>query len=150
VRIKRPKRYSIIDTCASSDLAFLLIIYFLVIAGFNINIGFLMDLPSKNSTRLILKDDLMRFDMDSRGMLIYQNTELSMSRAEHEIRTAIEGHPNLAVVLSISGDAPWQQVVLFVELANKLEVEAFSFSLGLENQLPGAQQRALPLPQENT
>jgi biopolymer transport protein ExbD len=42
------------DSGASSDIAFLLIIYFIVIAGFNINNGFLMNLPEKNSTRFIL------------------------------------------------------------------------------------------------
>ena len=117
------------ETCASSDLAFLLIIYFLVIAGFNINQGFLMNLPEKGSTRLILKDELMRFDMDSEGNIFYRDTALSISAAEEEIRAAVAAHPNMAVILSIDGAAPWQQVVLFVELAQKLRVEAFSFSM---------------------
>ena len=110
-------------------MAFLLIIYFLVIAGFNVNMGFLMNLPAKDSTRLILKEDLMRFDMDGDGNIIYQGAELSLTSAEREIRGAISDHPNLAVVLSIDGNAPWQQVVLFVELAQKLEVESFSFNM---------------------
>ena len=129
MKIKRPKRIPIVETCATSDMAFLLIIYFLVIAGFNINIGFLMNLPAKNSTRLILKEDLMRFDMDNNGNIIYQGAELKISEAEREIRTAIAGQPNLAVVLSIDAQAPWQQVVSFVELAQKLEVDSFSFNI---------------------
>jgi biopolymer transport protein ExbD len=129
MKIKRRKRLSFGDSSASSDVAFLLIIYFLVIAGFNVNMGFLMNLPARDSTRLILRDDLMRFDMDWRGALSYQGTEMSLSVAEREIRAAVAGHPNLAVVLSIDGDAPWQQVVLFVELAQKLEVDSFSFNM---------------------
>ena len=129
MKIKRRKRLPFGDSSASSDVAFLLIIYFLVIAGFNVNMGFLMNLPAKDSTRLILRDDLMRFDMDSSGALSYQGAEMSLSTAEREIRAAVAGQPNLAVVLSIDGEAPWQQVVLFVELAQKLEVEAFSFSM---------------------
>jgi len=128
MKIKRPIRGIIHETCASSDLAFLLIIYFLVIAGFNINMGFLMNLPERGSTRLILREDLMRFDMDSGGNIFYQGAAMSISAAEQEIGAAVAGNPNLAVVLSIDGEAPWQQVVLFVELAQKLQVETFSFN----------------------
>ena len=129
MQIKRRNKYSIAETSAASDLAFLLIIYFLVIAGFNINQGFLMNLPAKDSTRLILKDDLMRFDMDSRGLVYYEGAEVSIASAEREIRIAVTEHPNLAVVLSIDPSAPWQQVVSFVELAQKLRVDSFSFNM---------------------
>ena len=129
MEIKRRKKGIFAESCASSDLAFLLIIYFLVIAGFNVNIGFLMNLPAKDSTRLILREDLMRFEMDKNGMLLYREKELDMAGAEREIRGALSGHPNLAVVLSIDGEAPWQEVVLFVELAQKLEVDSFSFNI---------------------
>jgi biopolymer transport protein ExbD len=129
MRIKRPKRGFFAETAASSDLAFLLIIYFLVMAGFNINLGFITNLPAKDSTRLILKDDLLRFEMDGAGAIFYQNEKINFAEAETEIGRASAGHPNLAVVLSVDSEAPWQNVVLFVELAQKLKIEAFSFSL---------------------
>ena len=129
MKLKRKSRRRFSDSSAASDVAFLLIIYFLVIAGFNINQGFLMNLPSKESTRLILKDDLMRFEMDGQGSVFYQGAELSISAAEREIRAAVAGHPNLAVVLMIDPEAPWQQVVYFVELAQKLQVDSFSFNI---------------------
>jgi len=71
----------------------------------------------------------MRFEMDEEGKIFYQGTELSNAAAEREIRTAVAGHPNLAVVLSIDAKAPWQQVVFFVELAQKLQVDSFSFNM---------------------
>ena len=127
--IKRWKRPLFAESSASSDLAFLLIIYFLVIAGFNVNQGFLMNLPAKDTTRLILKDDLMRFEMNDRGGLQYEGMELNIAEAEREIRAAVSVHPNLAVVLLIDPYAPWQNVVSFVELAQKLQVDSFSFNI---------------------
>jgi biopolymer transport protein ExbD len=127
--IKRRNRIAGSESSAASDVAFLLIIYFLVIAGFNINQGFLMNLPAKNSTRLILKDDLMRFEMDSSGAVFYNGAKMELPEAELEIGRAIAARPNLAVVLSIDGKAPWQQVVFFVELAQKLRVDSFSFNM---------------------
>ena len=129
MKVKRRKKSSIQDSSASSDVAFLLIIYFLVIAGFNINMGFLLNLPAKDSTRLIQRDDLMRFEMDSNGVVYYQGAQMSLVLAEREIRISAAMNPNLAVILSIDGEAPWQQVVLFVELAQKLQVDSFSFNM---------------------
>jgi biopolymer transport protein ExbD len=67
--IRRRKRRGYGDSGASSDLAFLLIIYFIVIAGFNVNKGFLLTLPAKDSQRLIQRDELLRFNLDSGGAL---------------------------------------------------------------------------------
>ena len=88
-----------------------------------------MNLPAKDSRRLILKDDLMRFEMDSSGAIFYQDAMLNISDTEKEIRIAIARHPNLAVVLTIDSKAPWQQVVYFVELAQRLQVDSFSFTM---------------------
>jgi biopolymer transport protein ExbD len=127
LRRRSPRGFE--ETNASSDVAFLLIIYFIVIAGFNVNKGFLMTLPAKDSTRLILKDDLLRFEVDGEGRLFHQGASLSHALAEQEIRGAVASRPNLAVLLTVDGGAPWQAVVSFVELAQRLEVESFSFTL---------------------
>ena len=129
MKLVRRKRHGYGDSSASSDVAFLLIIYFMVIAGFNINRGFIMNLPARDSVRLILKDDLLRFDMDSRGAIYYEGTRMELSAVERELRLVTSAHPNLAVVLTIDPAAPWQEVVSFVELAQKLEVESFSFKI---------------------
>ena len=129
MNIKRRRKGILHETCAASDLAFLLIIYFLVIAGFNINMGFLVNLPERGSVRIVPREELMRFDMDSGGNIFYRGAAMSIPAAEQEIRAAIQANPGMAVVLSIDGKAPWQQVVLFVELAQNLQVQAFSFSM---------------------
>jgi biopolymer transport protein ExbD len=119
-----------------SDLAFLLIIYFIVIAGFNVNKGFLMNLPAKDSTRLILKEDLMRFELSDSGSLVYQGREIDAAFAESEMRSGLAFRPNLAVVLTISPQCPWQQVVAFVELAQRLKADSFSFTMRKDGVSP--------------
>ncbi|MDR1047546.1 MAG: biopolymer transporter ExbD [Treponema sp.] len=117
------------DSSASSDIAFLLIIYFIVIAGFNVNKGFLMNLPAKDSTRLIQKDDLLRFELDGNGQIIYKNEIRDFGFAEQEIGAAAAHNPNMAVMLSIDPAASWQNVVSFVEIAQKCKIDSFSFSM---------------------
>jgi len=129
MKLNRRKRLEFADSSASSDIAFLLIIYFIVIAGFNINKGFLINLPNKDSTRLILKDDLLRFDMDAEGNLSREGHIISVTAAEKLIASAQAGNPNLAVMLSIDPQASWQNVVTFVEVAQDLKIDSFSFSM---------------------
>jgi biopolymer transport protein ExbD len=129
MKIKRRKKAKFIESCAASDLAFLLIIYFLVIAGFNINKGFIMNLPAKDSTRLILRDDLLRFEMDSAGELTYNEGSVNITEAGTIIQTAQRDNPNIAVIITIDSQAKWQNVVSFVELAQDLQIDSFSFSM---------------------
>ena len=129
MKIKRRKKSGFLETCAASDLAFLLIIYFLVIAGFSFSKGFIVNLPAKDSARLILKDDLLRFEMNASGEILYGSEVLSIQRAGALIQSAQRENPNIAVIITIDSKARWQNVVNFVELAQDLQIDSFSFSM---------------------
>ncbi|MDR0557543.1 MAG: biopolymer transporter ExbD [Treponema sp.] len=129
MKLHRTKHSPFDDSSASSDIAFLLIIYFIVIAGFNVNKGFLVDLPAKDSTRLLLREELLRFEMSDSGAIFYDEKPLAAPEVETLIRSNLAAQPNLAVALVIAPAAPWQSVVSFVELAQKLQVDSFSFSM---------------------
>ena len=132
MKLIRKKRAGFAESAASSDIAFLLIIYFIVIAGFNINTGFLMNLPARDSTRLIQRDDLIRFELDNYGYILYNDGLIGIPEARNIISSAQAANPNIAVMLTIDPQAHWQRVVSFVELAQDLRIEAFSFSMKRE------------------
>lgn len=127
--LKRRQKFLYGESSAASDVAFLLIIYFMVIAGFHVNQGFVMNLPARDSVRLVLKDGLLYFDMDEYGSVFHEGNPLPMTAAEQAIGTAVASRPDLAVVLIIDPAAPWQYVVSFVELAERLQVQSFSFRM---------------------
>ena len=124
------------NSSALSDMAFLLIIYFIVIAGFNVNKGFLLNLPKKDSVLTVPRDELLRFSIDQTGSVFFMGNPLSFSEAGEKIRSAIAERPNTAVILGIDEQAPWQNVVSFVELAQENNVDAFSFSLNYKTEGP--------------
>jgi biopolymer transport protein ExbD len=132
MNLKRRARRGFADSSASSDIAFLLIIYFIVIAGFNINKGFLMNLPARDSTRFIQREGLLRFTMDNTGTIIHEGSAIDIRAAERLIRSAQAANPNIAVILSIDPAAQWQRVVSFVELAQNIRIDSFSFSMQKE------------------
>ena len=129
MKIKRRSRRRFSDSSAASDVAFLLIIYFIVIAGFNINKGFLMNLPQKDSTRLILREDLLRFEMDGEGRISHEGEIIDIPRAKTIVGDAQRDNPEIAVIITIDAEAHWQEVVSFVELAQDMKIESFSFSM---------------------
>jgi biopolymer transport protein ExbD len=129
MRLRRKNRFTIENSAALSDMAFLLIIYFMVIAGFTVNKGFLIELPEKDSVQVVTRDELLRFGIDSGGALRFRGRTVDQLRAESEISAAVRTKPNLALILTISPGAPWQRVVSFVELAQRLAVENFSFTM---------------------
>ncbi|MDR1419327.1 MAG: biopolymer transporter ExbD [Treponema sp.] len=133
MNIRRTKRRALVESSASSDMAFLLIIYFIVIAGFNVNRGFLVNLPAKDSVRLIRHDDLLRFELDGEGNILYGGEKRAPVFAEGEIRKAVRTNPNVAVLLAVDPRSPWQGVVSFVELAQDLKVDSFSFVMKKES-----------------
>ena len=93
-----------------------------------------MNLPAKDSTRLILRDDLLRFEMDGGGQILYSDEIISIPRTRTVIQTAQRANPNIAVIITIDSQATWQNVVYFVELAQDLQIDSFSFSMKKESQ----------------
>jgi biopolymer transport protein ExbD len=133
MNLKRKKKQIAENSSSTSDIAFLLIIYFIIIAGFNINKGFLMNLPAKDSSRLILKEELIRFDMEADGSIVHEGETIGVPRAKSLIQKAQTLNPNIAVIITIDGQAVWQNVVSFVELAQDLKIDSFSFSMKKDN-----------------
>jgi biopolymer transport protein ExbD len=127
MKVRRKKRGQPDNSAALSDIAFLLIIYFIVIAGFNVNKGFLMDLPAKDSVRTLHKDDILRFELTESGGLTFNGSPITQNETEERIASAARTRENLAVLLTVSPKAPWLSVVSFIELAKRLKIKSFSF-----------------------
>jgi len=138
IRRRKNRFIDAIESGSLSDLAFLLIIYFIVIAGFNIPQGYLLSLPTKDAAKLVFVDDVLRFSIRADGSLIQKTPgvngtvatagqALDQAAAQAIISDVIKIKPNITIALGIAPDAPWQSVVNFLEHAQTLHVENFSF-----------------------
>ena len=114
---------------ALNDLSFLLIIYFLVIAGFNTNKGFLLNLPSREKPRIVQKEDLLKLNLSGAGELFFQEDVLTENALEELIQQNLSAHPNMTVFLSIDPDVPYQRFVDTLHIIRTRKVENFSFSM---------------------
>ena len=130
--IKRFMKHTPDDSSSSgalNDLSFLLIIFFIVIAGFNVNKGFLLNLPVKDKPRIVKTEDLMKCQLKSDGTILVDNKILSID----ELRTAISDKkaewPNMTFLLLIDSETEYQHVVDIIYEIRQQKVENFSFRM---------------------
>ena len=133
IQRKRKKRIDIAESGALSDLAFLLIIFFIVIAVFNVNTGFLLGLPRKNSTKILNVEDIVKISLKNDGVLEHGGAPVTLSDLEKIVTERLTLRPNMTLLLTISPDVPYQYVVEVVDFVRKKEVENFSFRMGEED-----------------
>ncbi len=117
------------DSGALNDLSFILIIFFIVIAGFNVNKGFLLNLPSRDRPRIVQSQELMRVSIDSAGILSAAGEVISLEELSSRIETKIAESPSMTFLLTIDPETPYQQVIDVIGEIRSLRVENFSFRM---------------------
>lgn len=130
--IKRPPRRNVEDSSSSgalNDLSFLLIIFFIVIAGFNVNKGFLLNLPSKEKPIVVNTNDILKCELDQNGALFLDEKNIKMEELSQKISAKLKAQPNMTFLLTINPETHYQNVIDVVAAIRKLKVENFSFRM---------------------
>lgn len=130
--IKRFIRHNVEDAGSSgslNDLSFLLIIFFIVIAGFNVNKGFLLNLPSKDKPIIVNTEDIMKCSLTKEGQLFVDDSEVKIEDLSGMIVEKLKTWPNMTFLLVINPDTQYQKVVDVISTIRKLKVENFSFRM---------------------
>lgn len=129
ISTRRRHRVDIADSGALSDLAFLLIIFFIVIAVFNVNSGFLLGLPARNSVTTVHTDDLMRVTVDAQDTLRLNGEIVGREALNQAILQRRRSQPNMTLVVTLDPASSYQSLVSLVELARINDVDNFSFRM---------------------
>ena len=130
--IKRFMKHAPDDSSSSgalNDLSFLLIIFFIVIAGFNVNKGFLLNLPVKDKPRIVKTDDLMKCRLTSDGSIMVDNRQLTLEKLRTSIQEKKAEWPNMTFLLLIDSETEYQKVVDIIYEIKQQKVENFSFRM---------------------
>ena len=134
--IKRFMKHAPDDSSSSgalNDLSFLLIIFFIVIAGFNVNKGFLLNLPVKDKPRIVKTDDLMKCRLTPDGSIFVDDKSLSLEELRTDVSEKKAEWPNMTFLLMISPETEYQHVVDIIYEIKQLKIENFSFRMEESN-----------------
>lgn len=129
--IKRQRRG--IDDAGSSgslnDLSFLLIVFFIVIAGFNVNKGFLLNLPDKEKPRVVNTQDLMTANLCPDGSIMLKDESVTPGELEERIGQMRQSYPNMTFLLLVNPECHYQHVIDVIHAVRLCGVENFSFRM---------------------
>lgn len=117
------------DSGALNDLSFILIIFFIVIAGFSVNKGFLVTLPNTERPRIVQSEDLVKCELHKNGSISVEEKVIDLVQFEQILRNKKESWPNMTFLLTIEPECPWQNVVDIIHEVRKLNIENFSFRM---------------------
>lgn len=117
------------DSASLNDLSFILIIFFIAIAGFNVNKGFLMTLPNRERPRVVQTEDLLKCSIDAAGIYSVDGKSMGKDGLEEAIREKRQNHPNMTFLLLIDPETPYQAVVDVIQAVRAQKVENFSFRM---------------------
>jgi biopolymer transport protein ExbD len=124
------------ESATLSDLAFLLIIFFIVIAVFTVHKGFLLGLPEPGSTRIIPREELLQAELTASGELRSRGTPISTEELIRMAESLRKDRPNMTFLLKIDPETPYQRLVDIVDIVRRLDIDNFSFSMMEEHPQP--------------
>ncbi|NNE42605.1 MAG: biopolymer transporter ExbD [Gemmatimonadetes bacterium] len=94
------------STASMSDIAFLLLVFFLVTTTFAQELGLTLVLPGQASeTAKIKMDNILNIEIQSNNLVLLDGNQISVSRIENEVRHRCAANPKLIVQLKVHPDA---------------------------------------------
>ncbi len=99
-----------------SDIAFLLIIFFMVTSVFALREGLHLTLPDRSRAPVIVSaSDVVTVSLSGEGSLSYNGKQLEESFMVEKLREVREQNPKLAVLLKIAPEAKYDRSVSVID-----------------------------------
>lgn len=114
---KRKKSVAEIPTVSMADIAFLLIIFFMVSTVFSREKGLKIVLPEKGEEVKIKAENILTVNVNPQGEVLIGDEIISIPEVRPRISEALRENESLAVALRVSRSAPYKTMIdVFDEL----------------------------------
>jgi biopolymer transport protein ExbD len=105
-----------ITLSSMSDIAFLLIIFFLVTSIFLIKDGLQITMPDKNKAPVFISaDKILTVEFRKDSCLYIKNKKLTIDEIKSELAVWNSEKKGSAILLKISGDLPYEKAVILID-----------------------------------
>ena len=108
-----------IPTCSMADIAFLLIIFFLVTTTMNMDKGLGLVLPGFGAQQRVRKTQICKIWVSASGRVAVANVEMEIPKIKDEIKRRLEENEKLIVSLKTAKDT---QYGTFIEVLDQLKL----------------------------
>ncbi|ACC98001.1 Biopolymer transport protein [Elusimicrobium minutum Pei191] len=102
------------------DIALILLIIFMVMSPFLVQMQLNVDLPKSSSVNAVVEDDLIRIEVLKDGTIIVQEQKVTMSELQRELTLRMGKANKKAILVQADKDVPVQIVVDVFDIAKEL------------------------------
>ena len=131
------KRWDIsseIPTASMADIAFLLIIFFMITAVYAVTKGPVFNMPEKEEGQTETKEAVHIF-IDAKGYLIVDNKAMNLEDIPNYLQPKLERNPNKPVIIDPHPDTNYENMVTVFDLLKQLKVKNISIPTQAEKAL---------------
>ncbi len=131
MKLKQKRASDEIPTSSMADIAFLLIIYFMVTATFAATRGLDFALPKDDDTPpLIEKEDSVLIEIQATGQLVVDRKPMELGDILEYLEPKLQRNPKKPVIIKPNPEAPYGQMVAVFDVLRQGKDE-----LGLEKDI---------------
>jgi len=103
------------------DIVLILLIIFMVLTPFLVQMQLKVDLPKSNTVNAVAEDDLIRIEVQKNGKItVGGNTTVNMDGLQKELTLRMGRASNKAILVEADKDVPIQTVVSVFDVAKEL------------------------------
>ena len=139
MRFKRDSVSDEIPTASMADIAFLLIIYFMVTTTFAATRGLDFSLPQEEDTPLVDKEESVLIEIQPGGVLMVDNRAMQLSEVLDYLKPKLERNPMKPVIIRPDEIAEYGYMVdVFDELRqakDKIGIEVKNVSIPTQREI---------------
>jgi len=129
---KRRKAPPEVSMASTSDIAFLLLIFFIVSTVFNLEMGLTMILPSgqtENAAKVSRKN-ILEVKAHADNTVTIKGLPVRVDEIEDIVRDAQDANPKVVVVIETSPDAEYGIMVDILDELKKAKIKKISLKMG--------------------
>ena len=120
-----------IPLASTSDIAFLLIVFFLAASALLEFRGVALPLPKLDAPPMqLLKKDIFRINIDETGTFKHEDTPLSLDELQIKMREAHAANPEIVMVVRVNPDAPANTVPKLIKRIQQENITRLSLAAG--------------------
>lgn len=124
--LRRKRRSPFVPISSMSDIAFLLLIFIMLISLINYRKVVKIEYPEAEFQEVTSADQNVEIWIDKQGMLFYNGYPASLSVVEGNLAGAIAGNPSIRVHILADKNTPYKQVHKIVEILKWMQHRAVS------------------------
>ncbi len=126
---RRIKGEAEIPTASMSDIAFLLIVFFMTTTIFSRDKGLKLVLPEKGSEKKVASANIIKVSINNLGEIFVGDEQVTLSQIQPKVRELLAENPKRTVILKTHADAPYERMIQVFDEVKGIE-EAKSVALG--------------------